>query len=262
MSDVILEMRNITKTFPGVKALDNVSFSVVQGEIHALVGENGAGKSTLMNVLSGVYPHGSYTGEIYFQGKECRFQDIHQSEEVGLVIIHQELALIPFLSIAENLFLGNERAKNGVINWNEAISKTKELLDRVGLHESPNTLITNMGVGKQQLVEIAKALAKKVKLLILDEPTASLNESDSEKLLDLLLQFKEHGISSILISHKLSEVNKVADSITILRDGATIETLDCQKDKITEDRIIRGMVGRDLTHRFPPRDAKIGEVYF
>jgi putative multiple sugar transport system ATP-binding protein len=262
MSDVILEMRNITKTFPGVKALDNVSFSVTQGEIHALVGENGAGKSTLMNVLSGVYPHGSYTGDIYFEGKECRFRDITESEAVGLVIIHQELALIPFLSIAENLFLGNERAKNGVIDWNEAISKTKELTERVGLYESPNTLITNMGVGQQQLVEIAKALAKKVKLLILDEPTASLNESDSDKLLGLLLQLKEHGISSILISHKLSDVSKVADSITILRDGGTIETLDCKKDKITEDRIIRGMVGRDLTHRFPPREKNIGEVVF
>jgi len=262
MSDVILEMRNITKTFPGVKALDNVSFSVNQGEIHALVGENGAGKSTLMNVLSGIYPYGTYQGEIYFQGKECRFRDITESEKVGLVIIHQELALIPLLSIAENLFLGNERAKNGVIDWNEAISKTKELLDKVGLHESPTTLITDIGVGKQQLVEIAKALAKKVKLLILDEPTASLNESDSEKLLDLLLQLKEQGISSILISHKLSDVSKVADSITILRDGATIETLDCQKDTITEDRIIRGMVGRDLTHRFPPRESKIGETIF
>ncbi len=262
MSNVILEMRNITKTFPGVKALDNVSFSVSQGEIHALVGENGAGKSTLMNVLSGVYPHGSYSGEIYFQGKECRFQNIHHSEEVGLVIIHQELALVPFLSIAENLFLGNERAKNGVIDWNESFSKTKELLDSVGLHELPSTLITNMGVGKQQLVEIAKALAKKVKLLILDEPTASLNDSDSEKLLSLLLQFKERGISSILISHKLNEISKVADSITILRDGATIETLDCHKDQITEDRIIRGMVGRDLTHRFPPRESNIGEIIF
>jgi putative multiple sugar transport system ATP-binding protein len=262
MADVILEMRNITKTFPGVKALNNVNFSVQQGEIHALVGENGAGKSTLMKVLSGVYPHGTYTGDIYFQGKECHFRDISESEEVGLVIIHQELALVPYLSIAENLFLGNERAKNGVIDWNEQFSKTKELLDRVGLHESPKTLITDMGVGKQQLVEIAKALAKKVKLLILDEPTASLNESDSEKLLDLLLQFKENGISSILISHKLSEVNKVADSITILRDGATIETLNCNEDLITEDRIIRGMVGRDLTHRFPPREPNIGEVLF
>jgi putative multiple sugar transport system ATP-binding protein len=262
MSDVILEMRNITKTFPGVKALDNVSFSVSRGEIHALVGENGAGKSTLMKVLSGIYPYGTYDGEIYFQGKECRFRDITESEKVGLVIIHQELALIPFLSVAENLFLGNERAKNGVIDWNETISKTTELLERVGLHESPHTLITDMGVGKQQLVEIAKALAKEVKLLILDEPTASLNETDSEKLLELLLQFKEHGISSILISHKLSEVNKVADSITILRDGGTVETLDCHKDNITEDRIIRGMVGRDLTHRFPPREKNIGDIIF
>lgn len=262
MSDVILEMRNITKTFPGVKALDNVTFSVKQGEIHALVGENGAGKSTLMNVLSGVYPYGSYEGEIFFEGQEVRFQNISQSEEMGLVIIHQELALVPYLSITENLFLGNERSRSGIIDWNESISRTKELLEQVGLHESPNTLITNMGVGKQQLVEIAKALAKKVKLLILDEPTASLNENDSEKLLELLLQFKARGIASILISHKLSEVSKVADSITILRDGATIETLDTHKDVITEDRIIRGMVGRDMTHRFPPRESKIGDVIF
>ena len=262
MSDVILEMKNITKTFPGVKALDNVTFSVKRGEIHALVGENGAGKSTLMKVLSGVYPYGTYEGEIYFEGNECRFHDINQSEKVGLVIIHQELALIPYLSITENLFLGNERARNGIINWNESVSRTKELLEKVGLHESPNTLITNMGVGKQQLVEIAKALSKEVKLLILDEPTASLNENDSEKLLQLLLQFKSHGIASILISHKLNEVLKVADSITILRDGATIGTLDTHKDVITEDRIIRGMVGRDITHRFPPRESNIGEVIF
>ncbi|MCB9134519.1 MAG: ATP-binding cassette domain-containing protein [Anaerolineales bacterium] len=262
MSEVILEMRNITKTFPGVKALDNVSFSVKRGEIHALVGENGAGKSTLMKVLSGVYPYGTYEGEIYYEGQACRFHSINDSEKVGLVIIHQELALIPFLSITENIFLGNEQSKNGIINWNASVAKTKQLLEKVGLHESPNTLITNMGVGKQQLVEIAKALAKEVKLLILDEPTASLNENDSEKLLQLLLQFKDHGISSILISHKLNEVSKVADSITILRDGATIETLDTHADAITEDRIIRGMVGRDLTHRFPPREAEIGDVIF
>lgn len=262
MSDVILEMRNITKTFPGVKALDNVSFSVRQGEIHALVGENGAGKSTLMKVLSGVYPHGTYDGDIYFLGKECQFRDISESEEVGLVIIHQELALIPFLSITENLFLGNEQSHNGVIDWNKSISMTKELLEKVGLYESPNTLITDLGVGKQQLVEIAKALAKKVKLLILDEPTASLSEGDSEKLLQLLLQFKNQGISSILISHKLNEVSKVADSITILRDGATVETIDCHTDVLTEDRIIRGMVGRDLTHRFPPRESTTGDVIF
>jgi putative multiple sugar transport system ATP-binding protein len=262
MSDVILEMRNITKTFPGVKALDNVNFSVKAGEIHALVGENGAGKSTLMKVLSGVYPHDSYEGEVYFMGEECKFRDITESEDVGLVIIHQELALIPFLSITENLFLGNEQAKNGIINWNEAINKTGALLQQVGLHESPDTLVTDLGVGMQQLVEIAKALAKKVKLLILDEPTASLSESDSEKLLELLLQFKEQGMTSILISHKLNEVAKVADTITILRDGLTVETIDTHTEELTEDRIIRGMVGRDLTHRFPPRKSNIGDVIF
>lgn len=262
MSDFILEMCNITKTFPGVKALDNVSFRVRRGEIHALVGENGAGKSTLMKILSGVYPYGTYQGQIFFEGRECRFHDITESERVGLVIIHQELALIPFLSIAENLFLGNERAVGGVIHWNEAIAQARELLEKVGLHESPQTLITDIGVGKQQLVEIAKALAKKVKLLILDEPTASLNEHDSDKLLSLLLQLKEHGISSILISHKLNEVSRVADSITILRDGTTIETIDCHIEAADEDRIIRGMVGRDLTHRFPPRNVQIGQVIF
>lgn len=262
MSEFILEMRNITKTFPGVKALDNVNLKVKEGEIHALVGENGAGKSTLMKVLSGVYPYGTYEGEIFFKGKQCEFRDIKQSESLGIVIIHQELALIPYLSIAENIFLGNEQAKNGVINWNNTISKTTELLKKVGLDESPNTLITNIGVGKQQLVEIAKALSKEVKLLILDEPTAALNEDDSENLLNLLLEFKKQGISSILISHKLNEVSKVADSITVIRDGKTIETLDKEKDNITEDRIIQGMVGRELVDRFPKRESNIGEVIF
>ena len=262
MSDVILEMRNITKTFPGVKALDNVNFSVRQGEIHALVGENGAGKSTLMKVLSGVHPHGTYTGQIIYKGNEVEFKDITQSEKLGIVIIHQELAMIPFLSIAENIFLGNEQADRGVVDCNQTISKTQELLKKVGLCEVPTTLVTNLGVGKQQLVEIAKALAKEVQLLILDEPTASLNETDTAALLDLLLQFKAHGISSILISHKLNEVTQVADAITVLRDGATIETLDCHTDTITEERIIRGMVGRDLTHRFPTRTATIGEEIF
>lgn len=262
MSSVILEMRNITKTFPGVKALDNVNLVVQEGEIHALVGENGAGKSTLMKVLSGVYPHGSYSGEIFYQGQECRFHNITDSEKLGIVIIHQELALIPTLSIAENLFLGHERALRGVINWNEAMAMSQELLRKVGLNEAPSTRVDDIGVGKQQLVEIAKALAKKVKLLILDEPTASLNESDSQALLNLLLQFKAQGISSILISHKLNEIAKVADSITVLRDGATIETLDSHQDHVTEERIIRGMVGRDLTHRFPPRTPNIGETIF
>jgi putative multiple sugar transport system ATP-binding protein len=262
MSQFILEMRGITKEFPGVKALENVNLQVREGEIHALCGENGAGKSTLMKVLSGVYPYGTYSGDILFRGEVCKFKDIKQSEQLGIVIIHQELALIPDLSIAENIFLGNEQAKKGIINWNETIVKTKALLKKVGLDESPHTLVGNLGVGKQQLVEIAKALSKEVKLLILDEPTAALNEDDSENLLNLLLEFKKQGMSAIIISHKLNEISKVADSITILRDGKTIETLDMKKDNVTEDRIIKGMVGRDLTNRYPKREPKIGGVIF
>ncbi len=258
----ILEMRNITKTFPGVKALSDVTFSVQEGEIHALVGENGAGKSTLMKVLSGVYPHSSYEGEIIYQGQPCRFRDTSDSEKLGIIIIHQELALIPLLSISENIFLGNERAKFGVINWSEATLKTRELLAKVGLQEAPDTLVADIGVGKQQLVEIAKALAKEVKLLILDEPTASLSESDSQALLELLLEFKSQGITSILISHKLNEISKVADSVTILRDGQTIETLDTHAGAVSEAQIIRGMVGRELTSRYPKRDAQIGDTIF
>lgn len=260
MSEYILEMRNITKAFPGVKALDNVNLKVREGEIHSLCGENGAGKSTLMKVLSGVYPHGSYEGDILFKGSVCQFKNIKQSEELGIVIIHQELALIPYLSIAENIYLGNERAEKGIMNWNETMMGAKALLDKVGLSENPNSQVGSIGVGKQQLVEIAKALSKKVKLLILDEPTAALNEDDSENLLALMLEFKKQGISCILISHKLNEVSKVSDSITILRDGQTIETLDMRGGEVNEDRIIRGMVGRDLTNRYPERTPKIGEV--
>jgi putative multiple sugar transport system ATP-binding protein len=256
----ILEMRGITKTFPGVKALDDVNLAVREGDIHALCGENGAGKSTLMKVLSGVYPHGSYSGEIHYQGKERHLRDIADSEELGIIIIHQELALVPLLSIMENIFLGNEVAKLGVIDWYAAEIKTEELLKKVGLKDPPETLITNIGTGKQQLVEIAKALSKKVKLLILDEPTASLNENDSDALLQLLLEFKRQGITSILISHKLNEVKKVADQITILRDGATIETLD--REQISEDRIVASMVGRALTDRYPKRTPNIGEPIF
>lgn len=262
MSEIILEMKNITKEFPGVKALENVNLKVKKGEIHGLMGENGAGKSTLMKVLSGVYPIGTYSGDILFEGNICGFKDIKQSEDLGIVIIHQELALIPDLSIAENIFLGNEQAKRGIINWYETTVKTKELLEKVGLYESPHTLITDIGVGKQQLVEIAKALSKRVKLLILDEPTAALNENDSENLLQLLLELKKQGITSIIISHKLNEISKVADSITILRDGQTIETLDVHEGNITEDRIIKGMVGRDLTNRYPKREPKIGDIIF
>ncbi|SHO65566.1 multiple monosaccharide ABC transporter ATP-binding protein [Pseudoxanthobacter soli DSM 19599] len=260
--NAILEMRGITKTFPGVKALNDVNLVVRAGEIHALVGENGAGKSTLMKVLSGVYPHGTYEGDIVYQGETRQFRDIADSEELGIIIIHQELALVPLLSIAENIFLGNEPARFGVIDRSSVFRRTQELLKTVGLDESPDTLITNIGVGKQQLVEIAKALSKKVKLLILDEPTASLNESDSAALLTLLEGFREQGITSILISHKLNEISRVADSITVLRDGATIETLDCHATAISEDRIIKGMVGREMADRYPKRVPKIGEPIF
>ena len=261
LTNVILEMKNITKIFPGVKALDNVNFKVEEGEIHALVGENGAGKSTLMNVLSGIYPHGTYEGDIIYKGEVCNFQTIKDSEKKGIVIIHQELALVPYLTIGENMFLGNERGKKSSIDWDETYGKANEYLRTVGLHESSRTLVKDIGVGKQQLVEIAKALAKKAKLLILDEPTSSLNEADSQALLNLLLQFKKEGMTSIIISHKLNEVSYVADKITILRDGATIETLDKGQEAIDEERIIKGMVGRELTDRFPEREnTNIGEV--
>ena len=260
MGQTILEMRDITKTFPGVKALSNVNLSVEAGEIHAIVGENGAGKSTLMKVLSGVYPHGTYEGAIHYEGRECRFHGIHDSERVGIVIIHQELALVPLLSIAENIFLGNEQTRFGIIDWNMARRRAAELLRKVGLRENPDTLITNIGTGKQQLVEIAKALAKEVKLLILDEPTASLSEKDSAALLDLLLEFKRQGMTSILISHKLNEVKKVADRVTVIRDGQTIETMG--RDEVTEDRIITSMVGRTMEDRYPMRTPNIGETIF
>lgn len=260
LAKILLEMKNITKTFPGVKALDNVNLQVEEGEIHALVGENGAGKSTLMNVLSGIYPYGTYEGDIIYDGKVCKFDTIKDSEAKGIVIIHQELALIPYMTIGENMFLGNERGHTYKINWNETNNRAAEFLKTVGLKETPQVLIKDIGVGKQQLVEIAKALAKNAKLLILDEPTSSLNEADSKALLELLLKLKKEGMTSIIISHKLNEVAYVADKITVLRDGATIETLDKLKDDVSEDRIIRGMVGRELSDRFPKREKKIGDI--
>ncbi|NQV99859.1 MAG: sugar ABC transporter ATP-binding protein [Rhodospirillales bacterium] len=256
----ILEMRDITKTFPGVHALKNVNLEIESGQIHALVGENGAGKSTLMKVLSGVYAHGDYSGDIIYKGEVQKFSGIADSEAKGIIIIHQELALVPLLSIAENLFLGNERASKGIIDWAETFSRSDALLKKVGLDEPSSTLITNLGVGKQQLVEIAKALSKEVQLLILDEPTSSLNETDSDALLELLVEFKRQGISSILISHKLNEVAKVADKITVLRDGETVSTLLCENTAEIENQIIKDMVGREISDRFPARRPKIGEL--
>jgi len=257
----LLRMENITKNFPGVKALDDVNLEVYPGTIHALVGENGAGKSTLMNVLSGVFAHGSYEGKIVFDGEECRFGKIKDSEKKGIVIIHQELTLNPYMSIGENMFLGNECGKSSKIDWNETYARAGEFLSLVGLEESPYTLIQDIGVGKQQLVEIVKALAKNVRLLILDEPTASLNEDDSQNLLNLLLKFKSEGMTCILISHKLKEVEQVADKITIIRDGAVIETLIKGEDAVDEYRIARGMVGRELNDYYPKREKReIGDI--
>ena len=254
----LLEMRGISKLFPGVRALDQVNLSVKAGEIHAICGENGAGKSTLMKVLSGVYPHGSYEGDIVYDGETLAMKSITDSESKGIIIIHQELALVPLLSIAENLFLGNEVAKAGVINWPLAFQKTTDLLKKVGLNEAPTTIVGKLGVGKQQLIEIAKALAKDVRLLILDEPTAALQENDSQKLLDLMLELKAQGVTQIIISHKLNEIGRVADRTTIIRDGTTVSTLN--RDEITEDRIIRDMVGRDMAHRYPARTPNPGEM--
>lgn len=257
LSDCILVMKEITKLYTGVKALDNVNLNVERGEIHAIVGENGAGKSTLMNVLSGTIPYGEYEGQIRYNGNECVFKNVRDSEKLGIVIIHQELALIPELSIGENIFLGNERKGRFGIDWDKTYSEADKHMKRVGLKDGPMTLIKDIGTGKQQLVEIAKALSKNVKLLILDEPTSSLNESDSKMLLDMLIDLKNQGTTSVIISHKLSEVAYVADKITVLRDGSTIETIDNTEHNVDEDRIIRGMVGRELTDRYPSRKRNV-----
>ncbi len=258
MTENILEMRDITKTFPGVKALVNVDLHVKRGNIHAICGENGAGKSTLMKVLSGVYPHGTYEGDIVFENEVLNLKNIRDSEHLGIVIIHQELALSPHLSIAENIFLNNEIKTRGLIDWNKTNQEAQKLLAKVGLSEDPNTAVKNIGVGKQQLVEIAKALSKRVKLLILDEPTAALNDADSEHLLDLLRQFKSQGMTCIIISHKLNEIAAIADRTTIIRDGEVIETLDMSAGKVDQERIIKAMVGREMNNRYPVREPKIG----
>ncbi len=262
MAKILLEMKNITKTFPGVKALDNVNFQVEEGEIHALVGENGAGKSTLMNVLSGIYPYGTYEGDIIYDGKVCEFHNIKDSEKLGIVIIHQELALVPEMTIGENMYLGNERGHKFAIDWNTTYAEADKYLRMVGLSESSKVQVKTIGTGKQQLVEIAKALAKKARLLILDEPTSSLNEEDSRALLNLMLEFKKQGMTMIIISHKLNEVAYVADTITVVRDGATIETIDNRgTEPVSEERIIKGMVGREITNRFPKREnVEIGDI--
>ncbi len=260
--EYILEVKNIIKDFPGVRALDHVDFKVRRGEIHCLVGENGAGKSTLMNVVSGVYPKGTYEGEVVFKGKVASYRSTKDSEVDGLAIIHQELTLSPYLSIYENLFLGHMKTKLGIIDWDACLKNSYPLLKRVGLHEKPQTIVSKMSVGKQQLVEIARAISLNAELLIFDEPTSSLNDEESQKLLSLLKEFKATGITCIMISHKLDEVLSVADSITILRDGLSIETIDCNSKDVSEARIIKGMVGRELKNLFPKKEPEIGDVVF
>ncbi len=257
----ILEMKKITKEFPGVKALNNVSFQVREGEIHCLVGENGAGKSTLMKVLSGVYPHGEYTGDIIFNGKTQNFRGISDSEKAGIAIIYQELALVPEMTVYENIFLGHEIKKGSLIDWNETIKRAGEMLQKVRLNVNLAAKVKDLGVGKQQLVEIAKALSKDVKLLILDEPTAALNEDDSENLLNLLRELKSHGVTCVLISHKLKEVIEIADSVTVLRDGQTICTLEAIKGEVSESALIKHMVGREIDNIYPKRENRqFGEI--
>ena len=259
---IILQMREITKVFPGVRALDGVTLEVRRGEIHSICGENGAGKSTLMKVLSGVYPYGSYEGQIIYNGEEAKFKNIKESENAGIVIIHQELTMIPELSITENIFMGNEIVRNGLIDWDLERQKTVELLDRVGLNLNPNTLIKNLGVGQQQLVEIAKALSKNVKLLILDEPTSALNETDSANLLELMRGLKSKDITCIMISHKLNEIAEISDAVTVIRDGRTVETYPVEAGHVDEDRIISSMVGRAIENRYPPHESHPGEIIF
>lgn len=259
---LILQMQGITKLFPGVRALDNVTLEVHRGDIHAICGENGAGKSTLMKVLSGVYPHGSYEGKIIYMGNEVAFRDIKESENAGIAIIHQELTMIPELSITENIFMGNEIVKHGLIDWNTARHRTVELLERVGLAVEPDTLIKHLGVGQQQLIEIAKALSKNVKLLILDEPTSALNEADSENLFNLMRDLKSKDITCIMISHKLNEIAEISDAVTVIRDGRTVETYAVEAGHVDEDRIIRSMVGRSIENRYPEHESHPGEVIF
>ena len=258
----ILQMEKITKQFPGVKALDSVTLEVKRGTIHAICGENGAGKSTLMKVLSGVYPYGTYEGKIIFMGQEMKFKNIKESESAGIGIIHQELTMIPELSVTENIFVGNELTKLGLVDWDEERRRTREILKRVGLSIDPDTLIKHLGVGQQQLVEIAKALSKNVKLLILDEPTSALNEDDSENLLNLMRELKENDITCIMISHKLNEIAEISDSVTVIRDGHTVESYEVEAGRVDEDKIIRAMVGRSIENRYPEHESHPGEIIF
>jgi D-xylose transport system ATP-binding protein len=254
----LLEMRNITKEFPGVKALDGVTFDLYKGEFHALVGENGAGKSTLMKVLSGVYPFGTYGGDIRIDNETKQFQNIREAEKAGIAIIFQELSLVKELTVGENIFLGREPSRFGVINWNELYQKAGQLLKNLNLPINPRTPVGNLGIGQQQLVEIAKALSQDARILVLDEPTAALTESEVETLFGILRNLQARGVGMIYISHKLDEVFEMSDRITVLRDGKTVGTNDA-KD-LTKDKVIALMVGREVGDIFPQTSHEFGKV--
>ncbi|TZE81390.1 xylose ABC transporter ATP-binding protein [Calorimonas adulescens] len=258
MSEYILEMRNITKEFPGVRALDDVSLRVKKGEIHALCGENGAGKSTLMKILSGAYPYGTYEGDIIIDGKVKQFHNIKESEKEGIAIIYQELTLVKYMTVGENIFLGEEPVKNGVIDWMKVYADTTRILKELKLDINPYERVMNLGIGLQQMVEIAKAISKNARILILDEPTSALTEAETERLFEILRNLKNNGVTCIYISHKIDEIYEIADSITILRDGKTIETE--KVSNIDENKIISLMVGRELTQRFPRVKHTPGDV--
>ena len=253
----ILELEDITKEFPGVKALDGVTLEIRRGEIHAIVGENGAGKSTLMKIISGVYPKGTYGGTLRFDGEVRAFQTIRDSEDAGIAIIYQELALLKNMNIAENIFLGDELTSHGVIQLHETVRRAKGFLERVGLRVNPLTPVINLGIGRQQLVEIAKALSKRAKLLILDEPTAPLTETESENLLGIMRELRGQGVTCVFITHKLDEVFAVADWVTVLRDGRSVGTAPAKE--LTQDQVIARMVGRELKELFPRVEHQPGE---
>jgi D-xylose transport system ATP-binding protein len=258
MTPPLLQMQSITKDFPGVRALDAVSFDVRRGEIHALCGENGAGKSTLIKVLGGVYPHGAYEGTLQINGEIQQFRSVRDAENAGIAVIYQELALVPEMTVGENIYLGREPSRFGVIHWPRLYREAAHLLEQFGLAIQPQTPVNRLGIGQQQMVEIAKALSRNARLLVLDEPTAALTESEVETLMDSLRRLKAKGVSCIYITHKLKEVFQVADRVTVLRDGKTVGTLPI--DQCTEGDLISRMVGRELTDFFAKRSANAGEV--
>ena len=261
-SDIILEFKNVNKQFPGVLALNDVSFNIRRGEIHGVCGENGAGKSTLMKILSGVYPHGTYDGQVIFNGEELKLgaSSIREAGEKGIAIVYQELTLVPTMSVGENVYLGREPVEAGAINWNKLYADTKGILANYGLNISPQELVRNLGVGKMQMVEIAKALSENAKVLILDEPTSALSEAEVDKLMDILKTLKAHGITCIYITHKLEEFFRITDRVTVMRDGKAVTTTDT-KD-LTVEKLVRHMVGREMKERFPKGNRKPDEIIF